>query len=128
MRDLKILPDFIRGRDGTVAMIFAVAAVPITFLTGMGVDYTLAIDRQVQLNAAADAAVLAAITPAMMAQTPDVAAAAAADTFNAGASTIAGAAYAPSDVKVTVDTTGAKRVVTLRYAARSQNAFAGVLG
>jgi hypothetical protein len=128
MGHLKILRNFIRRRDGTVAMIFAVTAVPITFLTGMGVDYTMAVDRQVQLNAAADAAVLAAITPAMMAQTPTVAAQAATDTFNAQASTVSGAAYASSDVKVTVDTVGAKRVVTLRYAAQSQNLFAGVLG
>jgi hypothetical protein len=109
-------------------MIFAVTALPLTFLTGMGVDYTMAVDRQVQLNAAADAAVLAAITPSMMAQTPDSAAQAATDTFNAQAGTIAGAAYAPRDVKVTVETAGAKRVVTLRYAAQSQNMFAGVLG
>jgi len=128
MGHLKILSNFLRGRDGTVAMIFAVTAVPITFLTGMGVDYTMAVDRQVQLNAAADAAVLAAITPTMMTQTPTVAAQAATDTFNAQASTVSGAAYAATDVKVTVATTGAKRVVTLAYSAQSQNLFAGVLG
>jgi len=109
-------------------MIFAAAAVPITLLTGMGVDYTLAIDRQVQLNAAADSAVLAAITPAMMAQTPDTAATAATNTFNAQASSIGGLSYAPTDVSVKITTSGAKRVVTLRYATQSQNVFAGVLG
>ena len=108
-------------------MIFAMAAVPITLLTGMGVDYTLAVDRQVQLNAAADSAVLAAITPTMMAQTPDVAAAAATNTFNAQASTIGGLSYVPGDLSVNVTTSGAKRVVTLRYAAQSQNIFAAVL-
>src|SRR6185312_2333454 len=128
MGHLKILSNFLRGRDGTVAMIFAVTAVPITFLTGMGVDYTMAVDRQVQLNAAADAAGLAAITTTMMTQTPTVAAQAATDTFNAQASTVSGAAYAATDVKVTVATTGAKRVVTLAYSAQSQNLFAGVLG
>jgi hypothetical protein len=108
-------------------MIFAVAAVPLTMLTGMGIDYTLALDRQVQLNAAADSAVLAAITPSMMAQTPDVAQSAALDTFNAQAATITGVSYAPTDISITIDTQLAKRVVTLRYAAKSQNAFAGLL-
>jgi Flp pilus assembly protein TadG len=124
---LKILQDLVRAQNGSVAMIFAVAAVPITLLTGMGVDYTLAVDRQVQLNAAADAAVLAAITPAMMSQTTDVASQAATDTFNAQASAITGVTYSPSDVSVTIATSGAKRVVTLKYAARSQNVFAGVV-
>src|SRR5215469_14406436 len=128
MDALKILSGLVRAQSGSVAVIFAVAAIPITLLTGMGVDYTLAIDRQVQLNAAADSAVLAAITPSMMAQTPDAAAAAATNTFNAQASTIEGASYSPSDVSVNIATTGAKRVVTLRYAAQSQNIFAGVLG
>jgi len=127
MIDSGILWHFSRCGKGNVAMIFAVLSIPITLLTGMGVDYTLAIDRQVQLNAAADAAVLAAITPAMMAQTTDVAASAATDTFHAQASTITGVSYAPSDVSVNIATTGAKRVVTLSYAAHSQNIFAGVL-
>ncbi|MGZ3280598.1 MAG: pilus assembly protein TadG-related protein [Phenylobacterium sp.] len=108
-------------------MIFAVAAVPITLLTGMGVDYTLAIDRQVQLNAAADAAVLAAITPTMMTQPTDVATQAAKDTFNAQAGSITGVTYAPTELTVNIATTGAKRVVTLGYTAHSQNIFAGVL-
>ncbi len=127
MRILKMFSELVRDRCGGVAIIFAVSAVPITFLTGMGVDYTLAIDRQVQLNAAADAAVLAAITPTMMAQTTTVASQAATDTFNAQASVVTGITYAPTDVSVNIATTGAERVVTLKYAAKSQNIFAGVL-
>ena len=116
-----------KNRDANVALIFALSSVPITFLTGMGVDYTLAIDRQVQLNGAADAAVLAAITPTMMTQTPDVAVQAATNTFNAEAASITGVTYQPSAVNVTVTTSGAKRVVTLAYAAQSQNTFAALL-
>jgi Flp pilus assembly protein TadG len=127
MDALRILSGLGRAQAGSVAVIFAVAAVPITLLTGMGVDYTLAIDRQVQLNAAADAAVLAAITPNMMSQTTDVASQAATDTFNAQASATTGITYSPSDVSVNITTSGAKRVVTLNYAAKSQNVFAGLL-
>src|SRR5579872_6260983 len=107
-----IVAGFLGGRDANVALAFAVAAVPITLLTGMGVDYTLAIDRQVQLNAAADAAVLAGITPSMMVQTPDIATQAVKDTFNAQAATISGVSYLPANVSVAVSTTGPKRVVT----------------
>lgn len=124
---LNLFARWVKNRDANVAMIFALAAVPITFLTGMGVDYTLAIDRQVQLNGASDAAVLAAITPTMMTQTSDVAIQAAKDTFNAQASTIVGATYQPSAVNVTVTTSGAKRVVTLAYTAQSNNTFASLL-
>jgi Flp pilus assembly protein TadG len=124
---LKILRSLGGAQSGNVATIFALAAAPITLLTGMGVDYTLAVDRQVQLNAAADAAVLAAITPSMMSQPTDVAKQAATDTFNAQASAVTGVTYSPSDVSVTIATSGAKRVVTLNYAAKSQNVFAGVL-
>lgn len=127
MRGLTILRDFIQSRRGNVALIFAAAAVPITLLTGMGVDYTLAIDRQVQLNAAADSAVLAAITPTMMTQTPAIATQAAKDTFNAQAASITGVSYAQNNLSVNIATTGAKRVVTLAYTAQSQNIFAGVL-
>ena len=124
---LNLFARWMKNRDANVALIFALSSVPITFLTGMGVDYTLAIDRQVQLNGAADAAVLAAITPTMMTQTPDVAAQAATSTFNAEAASIAGITYQPSAVNVTVTTSGAKRVVTLAYAAQSQNTFAALL-
>ena len=124
---LNLFARWVKNRDANVAMIFALSAVPITFLTGMGVDYTLAIDRQVQLNGASDAAVLAAITPNMMTQTPDVAIQAAKDTFNAQAANVAGATYQPSALNVVVTTSGSKRVVTLSYTAQSKNTFASLL-
>ena len=120
--------NFIKDRRASVAMIFAVAAVPVTFLTGMGVDYTLAVDRQVQLNAAADAAALSAITPSMMAQTNTAAATMATNTFNAQASLVGGVTYQPSSVSVAVNTVGGKRTVTVNYTAASTNLFPSVLG
>ena len=47
---------FFRAREGNVAIITALAAIPMCFLVGMSVDYRSAADRQVQLNAYADAA------------------------------------------------------------------------
>src|SRR5690242_8859327 len=71
------------ARDATanVAIIFAVALFPLVFLVGMGIDYTVASDRQAQLNAFADAAALAAVTPTMMAQSDSTATAVAQNTF-----------------------------------------------
>ena len=58
---------FAKSERANVAVIFSLALVPMVYLTGMGVDYTLAVDREAQLNAAADAAALSAVTPTMMA-------------------------------------------------------------
>ena len=45
-------PSFLRCRS-----------IPCIFLTGMALDFTTATQKRVQLNAAADAAALAAVTP-----------------------------------------------------------------
>jgi hypothetical protein len=96
-------------------------------LTGMGVDYTLATQRQVKLNALADAAALAAITPAMMAQSNAAAQAAAEAIFNAQASTMEGVNYNPSNLSVTITDNGPQRIVTVSYQATSVNMFPGIL-
>jgi Flp pilus assembly protein TadG len=51
---LGLLRRFTKDRAANVAIIFALASVPMVFLTGMGIDYTFAADRQSQLNAAAE--------------------------------------------------------------------------
>jgi Flp pilus assembly protein TadG len=53
----------VRDRSGTVAATFALAMIPAFYLVGVGIDYTKAAQRQQQLNAIADAAALAAVTP-----------------------------------------------------------------
>jgi Flp pilus assembly protein TadG len=70
---MRVFYNLIRDRKANVAIIFALALVPLVFLVGAGVDYTVAADRQAQLNAFADAAVLAAVTPTMMAQSDSTA-------------------------------------------------------
>jgi Flp pilus assembly protein TadG len=54
---------FLNATQGNVAIIVALMAAPLVFLTGMGVDYTFAVDRRTQLDAAADAAALSGLTP-----------------------------------------------------------------
>ncbi len=124
----KILRRFARDTNGNVAIIFALVMVPLIFLTGMGVDYTSAVDRQVQLNAAADAAALSAVTPTMMAQSVSAATTVAQNTFNAQASAVSGVTYSASNLSVSIASSGAKRTVTVSYSAASQNAFPNVLG
>jgi Flp pilus assembly protein TadG len=119
---------FLREAKANVATIFALAAVPMLFLTGMGIDYGFAADRQSQLNAFADAAALAAVTPTLMAGTTSASQTAAQNTFNAQASTLAGVTYNPSNLTVTVSTSGSVRTVTVSYTAQSQNAFPNILG
>ena len=119
---------FRRDDRANIAIIFALALIPLVFLVGMGIDYTSAADRQVQLNAAADAAVLAGVTPAMMALPQAASVLAATNTFSAQASKVSGVSYSAKNVSVTATIVGGKRQVQLTYSAASQNAFPNVLG
>jgi Flp pilus assembly protein TadG len=125
---LSLLHRFMRDRTANVAMIFALASVPMVFLTGMGIDYTMAADRRVQLNSAADAAALAAVTPSMMAQSVSTATTTAQNTFNAQASAVSGVTYLAKNVSVAITTSGSVRTVTVSYTASSANSFPSVLG
>lgn len=119
---------FFRARGGNVAIITALAAIPMCFLVGMSVDYGTAADRQVQLNAYADAAALAAVTPNMMAQSISQATTAAQNTFNAQASTLSGVTYNNSNLSVNISTSGSVRTATVGYTATYNTFFPTLLG
>jgi Flp pilus assembly protein TadG len=119
---------FLRSRRGNVAIITALAAIPMCFLVGMGMDYGTAADRQVQLNAYADAAALAAVTPNMMAQSTSKAVTAAQNTFNAQAAQLSDITYSPSNLTVSITTSGSKRSVTVSYSATYNTFFPTLLG
>lgn len=55
---------FVRSRDGVFPVLFAITIVPILGLVGMSVDYAGARVSRAQLQSAADAAVLEAVTTA----------------------------------------------------------------
>jgi len=116
---------FIRDRKGNVAMIFALSVVPCVFLTGMALDFTAATQNRVTLNAAADAAALAAVTPTMMGQSNANAQTAATNVFNATASAV----RAVTGVTPTINVTSSllTRTVTVSYTAQSTNSFPNVL-
>ena len=119
---------FTRDRLGNVAMIFALSIIPIIFFAGMGLDFAAATQKRVKLNAAADAAALAAVAPGMMSQSDASAIAAAQNMFTAQAATVPQLNINPSQPTVTVTHTGLARNVNVSYTANSVNAFPNVLG
>jgi Flp pilus assembly protein TadG len=119
---------FLRSRKGNVAIMFGLSLVPLAFLTGMGVDYTNAALREEQLNAIADAASLAAVTPAMMTQTDSASITAAQNAFNAQASTLPGVTYSAKNMSVTIVDTVTTRTATVTWTATSTNYFPNMMG
>jgi Flp pilus assembly protein TadG len=119
----------LRDSRGNVAMMFAASVFPLAFLIGMAIDYTMASDRQAQLNGFADAAALAAVTPTMMAQSDATAKTAATNTFNAQAQQLTQITYSTTNLTVSVatDSTG-KRTSTVTYTAGSPTFFSSLLG
>ena len=114
---------------GNVAVTFALSLIPLVFLVGVGVDYTSATYREDQMNAIADAAALAAVTPAMMASNDQASITAAQNTFNAQAQAVTGISYNGSTgLTVKIADTLTTRTVTVSYSAASENAFPNVLG
>jgi Flp pilus assembly protein TadG len=123
---LGTLRSFLRSSKGNVAMIFAISLLPLIYLTGMGVDYGSAAMREAQLNAIADSASLAAVTPSMMDQLDSASITAATNYFNAQASALTGV-NSPTPT-VTVADTITTRTVTVTYTATSSDFFPNVLG
>jgi Flp pilus assembly protein TadG len=123
---------FLSDRRGNVAMMYALMLPVLIFGAGVAVDYTHAMQVQTKLDAAADAAVLAALTPAMMQQSDATAQTAATNLFNAMAnaqnSLIAGNTQVTVNVCSPTACSPGQRTVTVTYHAANQNIFSGVLG
>ena len=122
---------FAASRGGNVTMIFALGAPMLIFGIGFAVDFTNATVVRTKLNAAADAAALAALTPAMMQQSDAVAAAAAIAMFTARADAIG--SLVPGSVQVTPTITHPNgdqniRSINIAYSVHNNAIFSGVLG
>lgn len=124
------------NQKGGVFMIMGFAIIPLTFILGFGIDYARAMSLQTKLNAAADAAALAAVAPSMILQSNTQSRTAATNMFNAQAALETG--Y--EDLVVTPVVTeggsgsggngavGYLRKATVSYRAKSINMFGGILG
>jgi Flp pilus assembly protein TadG len=121
---------FARDRKANVAVIFAIMMVPTIYLLGMAMDYTNAQRRQSQLDAAADAAAISAVTPTMMSQSTTVAQTTATNIFNATANSLTNSGYLPSspNLTITVGNVGLVRTAQVTYTAKSTNNFPSLLG
>ncbi len=117
---------FIGDRRGNTAIIFALSIIPIIFLTGMGMDFSSAIEKRIRLNEAADAAALSMVTPTAMVESCATAYTAAQNIFTGEASLITGLSYSAPTTTGCVDGSST-RTVQVSYTAYSQNAFPNVL-
>ncbi|MBU6266025.1 MAG: hypothetical protein KGN34_00710 [Sphingomonadales bacterium] len=117
-------------RRGNVLMMTAFALLPLTFAVGFGIDYARASRFQTKLNAAADAAALAAVTPQAITQSDSVAQSAALaifDTQAAGMSGLTVTSRSASVSSVASGSLGTLRTVVVTYTATSTNIFASFL-
>jgi Flp pilus assembly protein TadG len=117
---------FARDRKANVAVITALTMVPIIFLLGMTLDFTQALRKKEQLDAAADAAAIAAVRPAMLMQSDTVAQSTANAIFMSVANNIPGLVATPTPT-ITVTDSGLQRTVSVSYNAASLNNFPKVL-
>jgi len=122
-------------RKGGVLMLMGLAIFPLTFALGFGIDYARAMRLQTQLDAAADAAALAAVSPAMILQSDDASKAAATNMFNSQATMLTGYQNLQLATPAIADSTagssgslGYLRKVTVTYTAQSINVFGRLLG
>src|SRR5580658_602674 len=111
-------------------MMYALVAPVLVFGAGAAIDYGRAAQIHTKLNAAADAAALAALTPAMLQQTATVAQAAAVSMFNGLTDGISGLTPGATEVTVTitVGSTALVRNVEVNYSTSVNTIFAQVLG
>ncbi|TCM14959.1 putative Flp pilus-assembly TadE/G-like protein [Novosphingobium sp. PhB165] len=120
---------------GNMLILMGFAIVPLTFTVGFGIDYARAMRLRTQLNAAADAAVLAAVAPTMILQSDSASAAAATSMFNSQAALLSGYQNLQMTPTITASTSsgssgalGYLRKATISYTVQSINLFGGILG
>jgi Flp pilus assembly protein TadG len=125
----QIAVQFLHDRSSTIAVLFALTAPIVLLAIGIAIDFNRAAAVRTELNSAADAAVIVALTPAMLQQSASTAQDAATNMFNAQIAPIT--ALVAGDTKVTVTITNpannpTMRQVALTYAAQIHNFFAAI--
>jgi Flp pilus assembly protein TadG len=124
------LDRLLRNRRGNVAMMYALVAPVLVFAGGAAIDYGRAAQIHTKLNAAADAAALAALTPTMLQQSAETAHDASVSMFNGLTEGIPGLTAGATQVTVTVSAVGTSliRSVSVSYSTSVNTIFAQVLG
>jgi Flp pilus assembly protein TadG len=120
------LARFLRHRRGAVAPTFAVALIPIFAAVGIAVDYSVASKVKTSLNAAADAAALAAVSKNQMSTSAKDAKKNANKAFKQEAADVKGASL--DKVSIKVQDSGGSRTAVVSYKASVPTAFMGLAG
>jgi len=107
-------------------MLFALLAAALIVLIGMGIDYSMLARLKSKMDAAAAAAALAAVTPAMMAEPGSASIAAAKNAFGAQTAGLPRLIFSPGDLKVSISYAGLTRNVSVAYSAALRSYFAGI--
>ena len=119
-----------RDKRGNVFMMMGFALIPLTFATGMGIDYARAMKTQTKLNAVADAAALTAVSKSVMPLTDAQAVIYATQMFQIQSQALLGSNQVQItnlSVQAPTDANG-RRTATVSYTATSPNVFAAILG
>jgi Flp pilus assembly protein TadG len=116
----------VRDTGGNITPMFALTLLPVLGLVGITVDYTQSSTRKTMLDTIADAASLAAVTPAMLATTDQVSINTATTVFNSQAGLVGG--VGPVSLTVTAVDSGLTRTVTVNYQTTSNMLFGGFTG
>jgi Flp pilus assembly protein TadG len=117
---------FRRHDGGTMALFAALAAIPIIFSVGAGVDYSTANMAKSKLDAIADAAALSAVDHAAISGTAAAAQTTATTVFSSEATNLNNVTLGNVTVTVTDSNTGRTSVVS--YTATKTNMFMSALG
>ncbi len=117
-----------RDENGNVAMMYALMAPILVFASGAAIDYGRSAGIQSELNAAADGAALAALTPAMMQQSAATAQQAAESMFQGLTANISGISGTTVSASVTTGATALVRNVTVTYSTSATTLFGAAVG
>ena len=117
---------FARDRKANVAIIFAITPGSDHLSAGHDARFHQALRKKEQLDAAADAAAIAAVRPAMLMQSDTVAQNTANAIFMSVANSLPGLAAVPTPT-ISITDVGLQRTVTVSYSAASLNNFPKVL-
>jgi Flp pilus assembly protein TadG len=113
-------------RAGNIVPLFALSLMAVMGIIGMTVDYTQLSNRKVALDAIADAAALAAVTPALLSQTDQASIASATTLFNSQASQVKG--IGAITLSVAVSDSGLNRTASVTYQTTSKTSFGSLIG
>jgi len=123
--------DLARDASANVLMLTGGGIMMLMLAIGFGVDYARAVQTRTELNAAADAAALVTVDPAMFNQPEATAIASAKALFNARVAGLPGVTITNLDVTATTTTSSvasASRTATVTWTATISTMFASIIG